>query len=374
MKIVNVDASEHLVRKIVHNRIPDFILDVVRPLERDYYNHFSHHQLSCPPHCHSISLPLSPIRKFEDKGYENIAVLLHTIPIYLRDSRPEEIRDENSIIDLLGAYYSNRKGDSPYIELYLSAIDKGTNNNDEHFKWLFTKVLIHELAHAALDIFNEEEHYHISEKVSYHTGFGRWREESMANAVALRIIKEYNDKKFYDYSKAFMQSQPAEYALGVLMEDFGYWDFRSVFDSKSQGVNSDLQQEWLNYVQGTPDWNGLKFWNDLLHSDDIYSFQGKYYTSEKELVYDIVNKVLSDYETKNGKKMSYADFSSIFPYIKTGAEMSYEPSDKVKGDNRYKTKIELTEGDYYLYYFWDNKSLHQFVDKVGVDLKEFKNY
>ena len=72
--------------------------------------------------------------------------------------------------------------------------------------------------------------------------------------------------------------------------------------------------------------------------------------------------------------MSYADFSSIFPYIKTGAEMSYEPSDKVKGDNRYKTKIELTEGDYYLYYFWDNKSLHQFVDKVGVDLKEFKNY
>lgn len=38
-----------------------------------------------------------------EEGYENVAVLLHTIHIYLRDSRPE-IRDENSIIDLMGAY------------------------------------------------------------------------------------------------------------------------------------------------------------------------------------------------------------------------------------------------------------------------------
>jgi len=63
-----------------------------------------------------------------------------------------------------------------------------------------------------------------------------------------------------------MQSQPAEYALGVLMEDFRYRDFRSVFDSKEQGVDSNLQQEWLNYVKGTPDWEGLHKWNELLRS------------------------------------------------------------------------------------------------------------
>ena len=89
----------------------------------------------------------------EYEGYENIATLAHTIPIYLRHSKPEK-KDDNSIIDLLGAYYSNRHGDTPYIELYLKGIDDATNGNDEHFKWLFVKVLIHELAHAALDIFN----------------------------------------------------------------------------------------------------------------------------------------------------------------------------------------------------------------------------
>ena len=73
------------------------------------------------------------------------------------------------------------------------------------FKYLLTKVLIHELAHAALDIFNLVD-APSSEKVFYDTDFGKWREESMANAVALRIIKDFSEdtstapdkKTFYD--------------------------------------------------------------------------------------------------------------------------------------------------------------------------------
>jgi hypothetical protein len=376
MKIVNLDAPEHLAKKVVKLEIPNFIIEVVRHLERDYYVHLACDQIICGVHSsHNTTLPLSPIWKFEDTGYENIATLIHTIPIYLRDSKPEEIRDENSIIDLLGAYYSNRKGDSPYIELFLSAIDNSTNNDENHFKWLFTKVLIHELAHAALDIFNLERNNSAIEKVQYSSEFGRWREESMANAVALRIIRDYGNKDFYDYAKQFMKSQTSEYALGVLMEDFGYWDFRSVFDSKKRGVDSNLQQEWLNYVKGTPDWDGLNKWNDMLDSNYVYVFEGKYYTSEEELVYDIVEKVLSDYEHQNGGKMPFATFSTLFPYIRTGAEMSYEPAQKVVGDSRYK-EFELADGNYSLYYFWNNESLHNFIDmnKFNVNIIEYKNY
>ena len=375
MKIVNLDAPEHLAKKVVELEIPNFIIEVVRHLERDCDVHLARHQIICGVHSsHNTTLPLSPIWKFEHTGYENIATLIHTIPIYLR-SKPKENRDENSIIDLLGAYYSNRKGDSPYIELFLSAIDNSTNNDENHFKWLFTKVLIHELAHAALDIFNLERNGNAIEKVHYSSDFGRWREESMANAVALRIIKEYGNKDFYDYAKQFMQSQPPEYALGVLMEDFGNRDFRSVFDSKEQGVDSNIQQEWLNYVKGTPNWEGLNNWNDLLDSNYVYVFEGKYYSSEKELVFDIVNKVLSDYEHQNGGKMPFATFSTLFPYIRTGAEMSYEPTQKVVGDSRYK-EFELTDGNYSLYYFWNNESLHNFIDmnKLNVNIIEYKNY
>lgn len=376
MKIVNLDAPEHLAEKVVELEIPNFIIEVVRHLERDCYVRLACHQIIFGVHSsHNTTLPLSPIWKFVHERYENIATLIHTIPIYLRDSKPEEIRDENSIIDLLGAYYSNRKGDGPYIELFLSAIDNSINNDENHFIWLFTKVLIHELAHAALDIFNLERYNSAIEKIHYFSEFGRWREESMANAVTLRIIRDYGNKDFYDYAKQFMQSQPAEYALGVLMEDFGYWDFRSVFDSKKRGVDSNLQQKWLNYVKGTPDWDGLNKWNDMLRRNYVYVFEGKYYTSQKELVYDIVEKVLSDYEHQNGGKMPFATFSMLFPNIRIGAEMSYEPAQKVVGDSRYK-EFELADGNYSLYCDWDNKSLHNFIDmnKLNINIIEYKNY
>lgn len=260
----------------------------------------------------------------------------------------------------------------------MSAIDNSINNDENHFKWLFTKVLIHELAHAALDIFNlERNNSSVKEKIQYFSKFGRWREESMANAVTLKIIRDYGNKAFYYYAKLFMQSQAAEYALGVLMEDFGYWDFRSVFDSKEQGVDYNLQQKWLNYVKGTPDWNGLEKWNDMLDSKYVYVFEGKYYDMEDELVYDIVEKVLSDYEHQNDGKMPFATFSTLFPNIKiSGTNMAYEPAQKVVGDSDYKKEFELDDGNYSLYRYWDNESLHKFIDmdKLNVNIIEYKNY
>ncbi|MCR4664383.1 MAG: hypothetical protein K5660_03355 [Paludibacteraceae bacterium] len=266
MKVVNIDALDSLVEKIERLNVIEFVLDIVRPLERDYYYHLGivangFHWTKNP----SSSLPVSPIWKLEHTtGYENIAHFIHTVPVYLRNSSPERKPDERCIIDLLGAYHSNLTGNGPYIELYLSAIDEECHDNEEHFKWLFTKVLLHELGHATMDIFNYEHYQSATEKVSYHTDFGKWREESMANAIALRIIKESGDKKFYAYSKRFMKSQPAEYALGVLMEGFRYWDLQSVMDGKAYGVDQTLQYEWLAYVQGKPTAKGLQEWNKRL--------------------------------------------------------------------------------------------------------------
>lgn len=375
MRINNVDAPEHLAKKIIHLDIPQFVLDVVRPLEREF-RHIMHESILMPMHFHTpgkVQLPHSPIRKFEHCHYENVANLLHTIPIYLRDSRPERC-NETDIVDLLGAYFPNRNNDDPYIELYLTPIDESSNGNELHFKWIFTKVLIHELAHAALDIFNCEHCRQSAEKVTYDTKFGKWREESMANAVALRIIKEYRDQDFYDFAKQFMLSQPAEYALGVLMEDFEYWDLRSVTDGKEDGVHSDLKQEWLKYVQGNPVWGELQRWNEILSSHYVYYYQNNYYTSEEELVKVIVRNILDEYVASNGKKMSIAEFQTIFPYIKTGAEMSYEPSEKVAGDSRY-DKIELADGDLSLYHNgWDNDTLRKFVKNTGCQFDEYKNW
>lgn len=308
MKIINFNAPDELVELFLKKDLPTSVRSFFKDLEKDYYKEFNNYQNVTKPHTSR-----SPVRKFEYAGYKNMVVLWHTIPIYLCGIREGQ---DNGIIDLLGAYFPNKTGDSPYIELYLTdiynkaenevetnhstvAANEKTRKKEEYFKKILTIVLIHELAHAALDIFNMEGP-HSSEKVSYHTNFGRWCEESMANAVALRIIKEkansVKDKKtgkkykdasgnpisnnttIYNYAKEFMLSQPDEYALGALMEDFDADDFNSVFEAKIYGIDKDLQKEWLKYAKElvdftkkrtyTPrDWAGLKALNDKINKD-----------------------------------------------------------------------------------------------------------
>lgn len=287
MKIINIDAEKKHAQLIVDKDIPVFVMSFSKSLEHVFYHDFLDYQNIDIQH-----FTPSPVRKFENGKYENIAVLLHSIPIYLRDddTRPihyQEQYEEIRIVDPLGAYISRGAYKTPYIELYLTKIYRAakkfyeiyTRNEwfdrnptvEEGFKMLLTKVLFHELAHAALDIFNLEVPPS-SDKLSSCSEFRKWREESMANAVALRIIKDKrirgnSNDKIYNYVKTFMlEMQPDGYALGVLMEDFDADDFNSVFEAKIKGVDPMLQQQWLDYAQGSPDWSGLKAWNAKINS------------------------------------------------------------------------------------------------------------
>jgi hypothetical protein len=270
MKLLNYDAPEELVIKVLEQAIPDFILEVIRKQEAAFYHGDEFYlQMLCPlqryeqgeeseeftPISFDQGLRPTPIRKFTRASYRNIVSLLHTIPVYLRAENKS--REEG---DLLGTYHpdtNNPDTNNPYIELYLQDIWDAAKANDLHYKWLLTKVLIHELAHAALDVYNLENGEYIEEKVKYSTEFGKWREESMANAITLRIIREFDDSAFYAYAKEFMLHQPDRYALGVLLENFEDLDFDSVLEAKYMGVSEDFAIEWYEYVQGTPDWEGL---------------------------------------------------------------------------------------------------------------------
>lgn len=389
MKIVNVDAPFDLIEKVQDLEILPFILDVIKPIEKEYYDHFAFAQMLYSFNGNvssTISLPTFPIRMFCENviGYENIVTLIHTIPIYLRGGKPkdEDKKNDNDIIETLGAYYPiapnnpNIKRDSPYIELFLIPISESSNCKDIHFKWLFTEVLLHELAHAVMDIYNVEGYQKITEQISYCSDFGRWREESMAEAVALSIIKQSGKKRFYNYAKKFVLGNILkEYRLGALLEEvFNHWDFVSIIGGKKNGVDFDLQKEWFTYVKGNPTAEGLIECNNLLTKQYVYKFNNIYYTEEKELVYAIVNSVLTNYETANNRKMDFATFSSIFPYIKTGAEMSYEPSIMVQSDSRFSYKVSLNGVDYSLYDNWDYEALHQFIANSGCKFDEYKNY
>ena len=117
------------------------------------------------------------------------------------------------ISDLLGVYVSQFKSKSSTgfaekkSEIFLW-VDK---IGDYDYIPLIRQVLVHELAHAIMDVeypfFNPD--YHL------------FREESLANALSLYIMgKIYkHDSNNYKFLVEFVSKQPLQYALGLLYND-----------------------------------------------------------------------------------------------------------------------------------------------------------
>ena len=190
-----------------------------------------------------------PAYKIEHADMYNAVSHLHSIPILLKKTNSENC--ENGKVDLLGAYIpSPNQSVTPWIELYVDEILAATSNDPKHNQYLFTKVLLHELMHAAMDVNNQGLNW--GEKEKYNTEYGKWREESFANAGTLFLIKHHGNEEFYQYSKNFMLSQqPPEYKLGVIMSEMHlphdfYWRVRS----KMQDVDDKIKEAWLKYVKG----------------------------------------------------------------------------------------------------------------------------
>lgn len=375
MKIQNIDVCEDIVYKLRDLKTFSFIREVFRPIAKELDENYNLSLLNALPKPQSWSIPLAPIWQFSKSNYYTvIANLLHTIPIYLRAQRPEEW-DEEDIVETLGAYFCSKNCESPYIEIYVPSIFDSVKN-DEEYKWLFTLVLIHELAHATLDIRNYEQYNTPIQKVDYNTEFGKWREESMANALALHLIKHCEIQDFYDYALNFVLRQPAEYALGAKYGELREWDYFIFMSSKEDGVDVDLQKLWLDYVKGDPKSKGLRKWGELLSSQYVYFYEGNYYQEENttNLVSKFVRQALANYKKQHRKKMTYAEFCIMFPLLSKGEQDCYTLAETVKGDSRYSQSFKLADKTIALYYFWDDEMIKQFVVNMNVQYKEYKNY
>ena len=403
MKIYYIDAPEHLIKKIselhvLHNltRLLEGLQrrqlhDIEHELEHDSeWGHPSYHDLSC-------------MFLFDEESIGNIIPLLHSIPILLKDTkdmsftnpispdntwRNEHKRDERRdddrsekngpvrIVDPLGAYFAQDDGGYPWIEIYLSEIERCSHGDDNAFISIFIITLLHELSHSALDIRNCWRYEGRKERIAYQTEFGRWREESVANALTLKIIKYSNDKEFYEFAQCFMKSQPAEYALGTLYDCTDYWFIRYLMESKSQGVHPELQKAWLDYVKGCPEREGVNKWHVMLSARAVYYCCGRYSRSASDIVKYIIDRCLDEYYLNKGTKMTQDIFCSTFPNIRLDKErMAYWPTEKGEYEITYLKKIELSDGCYSLNYkSWDLNNAIQFIQNTGYKITEFVNY
>ena len=165
---------------------------------------------------------------------------------YVSDDVIKSNSEKCVISDLLGVYVSQFKSKSSTgfaekkSEIFLW-VDKIKRSGGDYYKTLIRQVLVHELAHAIMDVheypfFNPNGHL--------------FREESLANALSLYIMgKIYkHDSNNYKFLVEFVSKQPLQYALGLLYNDkltitsaMGRWMEIKAFNAPNNSL-----PKWVN--------------------------------------------------------------------------------------------------------------------------------
>lgn len=129
---------------------------------------------------------------------------------------------ERPATEYLGVYQRRRIGCNFTARILLcpERIMSCVHDNPDEYRIIFTKVLVHELAHAVMDYCMENRSY-----VGEQLGF-KCIEESCANLITLIAIeKEFAE--WLAYARAFVNAQPWNYRFGGVLFDFAYLDFEA---------------------------------------------------------------------------------------------------------------------------------------------------
>ena len=200
--------------------------------------------------------PLSPMKPDFYESFDDIRqagrymfILLHSMPVYLRDAPPED-PEAGVAGDVLGLY-SRSEDAGPCIILFPERI---LMEGKRDFLTLAAKVLVHELAHALMDPCNYaglEDKFSptyrgyvrgfmngntvsaagIGRQHTFPMNFYHVREESFANVITLRLFLLASDLGIIPatdlrFVRKFMDSQPVPYNLAQAIlpsSGFGMW-------------------------------------------------------------------------------------------------------------------------------------------------------
>ena len=137
------------------------------------------------------------------------------------------------------------------------------SNNHVSFEALLTFVLLHELMHLMMDVFDENEFGIIGEGNLKDLGqlYGYFREESLANALALHLCDSTgNEDLVYSILGHFVQNQTIPYQTG--------WLYKSLFEKAvinwmkcktGKFLTKQLAKKWLlEITEEEPDSNNLR--------------------------------------------------------------------------------------------------------------------
>jgi hypothetical protein len=142
--------------------------------------------------------------KGEILSWKSVPLSIGCIPIHFDINRNRnEYENINDAENYLGLYCRTYKDNKREIILFEDAIKSEAKGDKEYLENLIWKVIIHEYAHAIMDTLQD------NKLKSQDSKLYKYREESLANAFALKVLKSSGSgfRKIAD----FVESQPEEY-------------------------------------------------------------------------------------------------------------------------------------------------------------------
>lgn len=151
----------------------------------------------------------------------------------------------------LGCYFSIGQFNYPQPAIFLcpERIEEAARHKYIDKKVLYSKVLIHELAHAIMDPTNIFKNGTLKTKVSEQklvSDADVFMEESLANMITLQYFgaaKSIIGEEDFEQVKSFMEKQPEAYKFGITQYEKLHTDWREWRNNKSK-------MEFWNYWAG----------------------------------------------------------------------------------------------------------------------------
>ena len=176
--------------------------------------------------------------------YNWMLTLMKRISLLLVDPQnmPESPIKGEYPTESLGCYFSLGQFNYPQPAIFLcpERIEEAARNKNIDKKVLYSKVLIHELAHAIMDPTNIFENGTLKPKVSEQklvSDADVFMEESLANMITLQYFeaaKSIIGENDFERVKSFMEKQPEAYKFGITQYEKLHTDWREWRNNKSQ--------------------------------------------------------------------------------------------------------------------------------------------
>ena len=135
------------------------------------------------------------------------------------------------------------------IFLWIDHIHDASKNYNVSFEALLTFVLLHELMHLMMDVFDDNEFGIIGAGNLKDLGqlYGYFREESLANALALHLCDSTGNEDFvYSILSHFVQNQTIPYQTGWLYKNLFEKAVKNWMKCKTgKFLAKQLAKEWL---------------------------------------------------------------------------------------------------------------------------------